>query len=493
MAHRKRNESGVALLLALFALFVVTSVGLGMLFLSDSETLVDANYRDEQSVYYASRAGLEEARDRMRWNAGSTINTNSTPCTTPAATCLPSAKPGTAGGVLYILNPTGSETVAPWNTSNAYFDDEICKEVSCGGAQTPPTSGWYVSPAATASSTYAASTTLPYKWMRITLKVDQSATGSSNVMYIDGNSSDAAYYACWNPSTSREYTSSTACAMPYKPVYLVTTLAITPSGSRRMLQYEVVQDSFSLSAPGALTMTGTGDTVSTASSSNYAVNGADGSGATCGGTSSGGNVPAVAVSDAMDQSTFTTAIPSNRYGNYTGTVGHATPDVEVPTMPSYLSSVSALNAFVSTIKASANQTLTGPVSNPSNLGTLASPQITVVNGDLTLSGAQTGYGILVVTGTYTAGGDVGWNGLVLVVGKGIITSGNGGGNATYNGAIIVAQTVNPSTGAPLATFGSPQYNWNGGGTNGIYYSSGCLQNSDYLADFKIVASHELLD
>ena len=84
----------------------------------------NSNFRDEQTAYYAANAGLEEARDRMRIDAGSGITINAS---------LPTAKPGAANGVLYILNPKSSETVAPWTTTNAYFDDEICKEVSCGG------------------------------------------------------------------------------------------------------------------------------------------------------------------------------------------------------------------------------------------------------------------------------------------------------------------------------------------------------------------------
>ena len=151
IATRRHGELGVALLLALFALVVVTSIGLGMMFLTDTETIVNSNFRDEQTDYYAARAGLEETRDRMRTGATNTISAR-----------LPTAAPGAAGGVLYILNPTGSETVAPWNASNSYYDDEICKEVNCSGGQVPPTSGWYVNPALTASTTYAASPILPY-------------------------------------------------------------------------------------------------------------------------------------------------------------------------------------------------------------------------------------------------------------------------------------------------------------------------------------------
>src|ERR1700726_470938 len=157
-----------------------------MMYSTDTETSINGNYRDEQTAYYASKAGLEEARDRMRPGATNTINA------TPATTVLPTALPGLAGGVLYITNPTGSETVAPWTTTNAYFDNEICKEVNCAGGKVPPTSGWYVNPALTASTPYAASPVMPYKWMRVTLKTACSASGFSsstqNCSYVDGNS-----------------------------------------------------------------------------------------------------------------------------------------------------------------------------------------------------------------------------------------------------------------------------------------------------------------
>ena len=476
-ARTKRGEQGVALLVAVFALLMVTSIAVGMMFLTDTETAVNSNFRDEQTGYYASKAGLEEARDRMRWNAGSGVTISSS---------LPTAKPGAAGGVLYILNPTGSETVAPWSSSNAYYDDEICKEVSCSGGSVPPTSGWYVSPALTANSAYASSPVLPYKWMRITLKIDQSAAGSSNVFYVDGKSADAAYYVCW--TGTHEVASSTACALPNKPVYLLTTLAVTTSGTRRMLQYELTQDQVSLAVPGALTLDGTTDVMDAASSNSYDVNGHDQGG--CGGSATSGSVPAVAVNDAADKTTVTTGIPSNRSSNYTGS-GSSSPDVEVATMPPSLATVSGLQSLVTTVKNNATQTLTGPVTSLSSPGTAASPQIIVVNGDLTLSGNTTGYGILLVTGTYTASGTIGWNGLVLVVGKGIVI-GTGGGSNQYKGAMIVAQTTNPLTGAALTSLGSPTYNWSGGGGNGVFYSSSCLQSNDYLANYRVVSSHELL-
>ena len=267
MVRNKTNQRGIALLLAVFALFIVTSIGLAMMYAADSETVINSNFRDEQTAYYAANAGLEEARDRMRFASGSGITLSSN---------LPTVKPGAAGGVLYVLNPKGSETVAPWTNTNAYFDDEICKEMSCGSGLLPPTPGWYVNPAPTASSTYAASPVLPYKWMRITLKINQSAAGSSNVMYVDGNSVNASNYVCWNGTN--EVTSATACTLPNIPVYVITTLAVTPSGTRRMLQYEVTHPQVNFTVPAALTLDGTGDVMSAPTSTPYKVQGTDNAG-----------------------------------------------------------------------------------------------------------------------------------------------------------------------------------------------------------------------
>jgi hypothetical protein len=480
IALRRRGELGVALLLALFALVVVTSIGLGMMFLTDTETIVNSNFRDEQTDYYAARAGLEEARDRMRTGATNTISAS-----------LPTALPGAAGGVLYILNPTGSETVAPWNASNSYYDDEICKEVNCSGGQVPPTSGWYVSPALTASTAYGASPVLPYKWMRVTLKTDQAAAGTTNVMYVDGQSANAAYYACWNSSANHEYVQSTACP-PSRQVYMVATQAVTPSGTRRILQYEVTRDLLNLTLPAALTLDGSSVSLSTLSGPNsnpYQMQGNDHAG--CGGAAGGGSSPAIGVTNNSDISTVTSGIPSNRLDHYTGS--GSSPDVEniSSSLSSSLNSVSALNSLLSTIMSNVTQpVLTGTVTSLSSPGTSASPQIIYVNGDLSLNGNVTGYGILVVTGTFSPGGNVGWKGIVLVVGKGNLV-GNGGGNNEYDGAVLVAKTVD-ALGNPLATLGAANFDFSGGGGNGIFYSSGCIAQASTLSDYRILSSRELM-
>jgi len=74
---------------------------------------------------------------------------------------------------------------------------------------------------------------------------------------------------------------------------------------------------------------------------------------------------------------------------------------------------SALQGHAARIAAKSLSVLVSP-----NIGSPSAPEIIAVNGDLSLSGNVTGYGILLGTGTLSMGGNVGWNGIVLVIGQG---------------------------------------------------------------------------
>ena len=71
-------------------------------------------------------------------------------------------------------------------------------------------------------------------------------------------------------------------------------------------------------------------------------------------------------------------------------------------------------------------------------------------------------------------GNFGWNGVVLVIGKGRLIN-NGGGNGQINGTVIVARTRD-SSGNLMSTLGTPTVDWSGGGGNGIYYDH-CWANN----------------
>src|SRR5438105_9377416 len=118
MIRRSEGERGVAILMVLFALLLLTGIALGLMYLTDTETGINANFRSEQEAYYVARAGLEEARDRLRF--GVTINGNNASLPVAAnggggnlMTIPPTAN--NANGVIYITNPAAGEVVQPWN------------------------------------------------------------------------------------------------------------------------------------------------------------------------------------------------------------------------------------------------------------------------------------------------------------------------------------------------------------------------------------------
>jgi hypothetical protein len=477
----RHHQRGVALLMALIALLIIGAITAGTILLTSTETSISSNFRDEQLAFFSAKAGIEEARDRMQTGVTNTLRTAS----------LPTTLPGTTGSVLYILNPANGETVAPWNSSSTtYPDDEICKEtttITCSGGlpNLSSCSTWCAS--TTASSVYAASPVLPWKWVRVMLKQNNALT-----TYSTNGSSTSGLQTCWN-GTNEE---TTSCSPPdFLPVYTMTALAVTPTGSRRMVQAEIAEDRLHLPITAALTLDGTGDTYGAPHSNNFGVNGVDSGG--CGATTTGPSLPAIGVTDTADIATVSGAIPNGRTNNYTGS-GGTTPDVEniSASLPNSLQTVSSLQTLVSTLKSDVTQPVIdgrthGAATGLSSPGSAAAPQIIYVNGDLTLSGNLTGYGILVVTGTFTASGNVGWNGLVLVVGQGNF-QGNGGGNNSYNGAILVAKTLDASYN-PLTTIGAPTFDFSGGGGNGLNYSSGCIAQASNLSTFHIMAFREMLD
>jgi hypothetical protein len=229
---RKNKERGIALMVALFALLLLGAVAMAMTFMADTETGINANYRDAQMAYFGSQGGLEEARERLRIN-GPIVDLNNdntsdkiTPPDIMPTTTVPAGK---FAGVIYIVNPNaadGSTGVQPWNPANAYFDDELCHEsftslsgmatsplptVPCPGTvptNSTPAAGdtgsayyrWYAS-VSPGTGTNAA---LPFKWVRITLKANASSS-PYNVGPTIGSSATPDAQVCWHGPSNSEY------------------------------------------------------------------------------------------------------------------------------------------------------------------------------------------------------------------------------------------------------------------------------------------------
>lgn len=185
----QRQERGVALLVTMFALLLLSVIGLGMMASTSTETSINSNYRDKQLALYAAMGGLQEARDRIQ---PATLNIM-------PPTALPSLS---AGNVIYIINPRNGETVAPWDTSNKYADSELCLENILGLSGTvgipcstvPSGSSWYTvhDDSLSSAGVWHFSRPLDFKWVRVALKTNNMTTTSVNADSSNSNQ------VCWD-------------------------------------------------------------------------------------------------------------------------------------------------------------------------------------------------------------------------------------------------------------------------------------------------------
>ncbi len=258
------GERGISLLFAMFTLLLVSAIAMGMMFMSSTETSINANFKSQETAFFAARAGLEEVRDRMLPGNPNTISAN-----------LPTALPGGANGVLYLVQPgvtPANITTFPSNT-NPLVDDSFCHDWGTNpiGGMTyyPPNlrctdlpggTGWFTTVNSVAPFANSANP-IDYRWVRVTLKRNDSTPHGAYTL-VDATR-PAGNKVCWdgtmevaidnnaNPCSSLSPTAN--------PVYLVTSLAVSVTGTRRMIQQEIAQDpSPSVGFPYGLFATGTG-------------------------------------------------------------------------------------------------------------------------------------------------------------------------------------------------------------------------------------------
>jgi len=489
---RRHSERGIALFIAIFTLLLITGIAAGMIMLTNTDTNISSNFRDEQTAFFGAKAGFEEVRDRLRPSATNSLSTVLPGASAPNS---PPPLPGAAGGILYVTNPLNSETDTPWNyTGSAYPDDEICTEIVNLGTSCPASplsSSLYAT--ATASATYAASPVLSWKWTRVTVKTNLSSSGASSLSSVNGTTgtTNRNYLVCWNGANEVAIANTTTCAaatpagsQTYTQVYMLTSLAVTTSGSRRMVQADSVSTVLP-NIPGAMVFDGATPTYNDPHSAAFGVSGTDqnkglNNGVGCSATAT--NQPAIGTFDSASASSLATGV--NRPGSYTSG-STATPAISnVNSAMGSLTTVNGLNSLVAMVTAAAAPGNINPTTV--NLGTDAAPVVNVFTGNASV-GPGSGAGILLVEGNLTMSGNFNYDGLILVIGTGSITK-NGGGGGTFNGAILAANTVNATGQTP----GSPYIDWNGGGNASINYDS-CMVNSlSQSLPYRIVGVREMM-
>lgn len=489
--RRRKSESGIALLIAIFVLLLISVVAIALIVTSGTETALAGNYRYSTSVYYAALAGLEEARARLRTHNPNSFNKTAPGFLPPAGTPLSVCSP------VYLINPVGGVAIAPWDPTSAYPDNEFSQEFAgiCGALPNPSPSTlsiWNTGPL----------NGLPfpgplYKWVRINGVSEQSM--HLDVYPYGGNIDPTLVYYDGTHLNDRALGNQ---------VLEITALAVLPNGSQKLLQYLTAAVPINLSFPAALTMvSSSGNSVAysaPSTNSSYSISGLDQD--SLGSCAPVASVHAVGVFSNVDTQNVinggnggTGILPTTTQPNYKGS--SSAPDVQNTnnSFPANLQTVGGLEALAQTIMESADVTIT-PAGGLATGSTLPSamyspspnPMTVVVKGDLDLTGwNQTGYGLLLVRGYLNYSPAASWDGIVMVVGKGKVT-GSDPGSGEIDGAVLVARTLDdfyrplsPNLGTPTMLYGT-----NMGGV-GIRYSSCWVQASLPTNSIKILSFHEI--
>ena len=190
---KRHQEKGSSLLLAILALLLLSAIAAGMAFMSGTETAINANFKAEETAYFAARAGIEEVRDRMLTSNANSINSQ-----------LPTLAPTSSNDIVYVVQPGVSATNIA-DSTNAAYDDELCHDYSFGGMSqgtanvrcTSQPSGYAPRTINSVSPFASSSAPLEFKWVRIAVK----ANNSSNPYCANGScTTNPNTTVCWSGS-----------------------------------------------------------------------------------------------------------------------------------------------------------------------------------------------------------------------------------------------------------------------------------------------------
>jgi len=497
--ERGSRENGSALLIAIFALMLISVVGLALVVSTGTDTALAGNYRNSTGAYYAAVAGLEEARGRLLLRNPDYINKTGAYAGLFSAQGLPSLG---VTDVLYIINPVGGETVDPTDSESPYADTEYAAEMGW------PLSGANVHAYISSVSPVAGLPGPGFKWVRIN-PVTEKGLG------IDVNNSGGTP----NSFTPLRYGGNGLTLNPTGNQALgITAFVVMPDKSTRLLQYVTVPNiiqtipsapsGLNFDFPAALTLAGNVVSFTGPSSGNdFRITGQDQT-PVC--SSPDYMVASIGYTNSADSGIATGAIPATDY------VGSPPPNGSTPSQaPASIQNVSpAMNPnwlnpgwlepnVVQNITTNADVLLNGNATGNDILAkaptmSAINPMTIVVNGNLDLNSFYgQGFGLLLVTGTLYYSPSATWNGVVLVIGQGAMTVSLTSDPGEINGAVFVAKTRDASN-AVLPALGASSFTVSGpGSATGIKYNSCWIHGSGTVAgaqgplNFRIVSFREI--
>jgi hypothetical protein len=521
-------------MVALLALLLLAAIGMGLMFMADTENSVNNNYRDSQKAYFAARAGAEDARLLLARDA--TLNANAMALNTNSPFQM-----------IYLENPSNGEPIDPTTaagstlTANPYLDDQLCWERyanlaltpgagPCGsngqGSQLLTDATHFTATTMTQTAGVNGSDALPFKWVRIAAK--QNLMGALGATVKVNTALGAGQQVCWDGSQEVVVSSGTCATQSptVMPVWEITSLAVTPKvganpGSRRMVQMEVALNPplippapISVQAPVSL-------------QGSYILNAYDNCKCSC--TSSGSNdhqticVPrtgqpanacaasahAIYTQNSVgvigNSGSTVTSFGSDPTSGTTSTVG---PSVQgVNPWPNSLNINNLIakysaGASIPNFTCTGTQDLTTTPATYKDCGTQSSQQFGTyptglpsepslgsytsvteyIPGSVHLTSAASGSGILIVDGDLDINGGLNWYGLILVRGKVSFTGGAGASTNLY-GAILAGDDVSATN--------QPQSD-NFGGSINFQYDVCALNRLGGSTPPQLLATHEIM-
>ena len=501
--RKRRNENGIALLISIFVLLLISVVAIAMIVASGTETSLAGNYRSSTNVYYAALAGLEEVRGRLLRNSPDYV------LKADANFLPPPGTPLAIGDVRYILNPNPALNENMGNVLTTYPDNEYATEFTAAPNTTRVIAS--VSP-----NNAQGIPGPPYKWVRINAVSEISLKLADTYPFLDGTQDPTPLYY------DGQHLSDTNSG---RQVFEITALAVLPNpsgqSSQKLVQYLVAPGPLTLppflnSAPlAALNVSGSpGNSPTFHAPGTNAVYAVKGNNWDCSGNPAGTPVAAIGLfgdysgsSYNSDLSGIVSGIPTSAGGpppvnpqqNYTGNPSPL-PDVEyLSSFPASFETPGQVDAIAQNIIQNADAVFVPAGSNSTqtayltSLGMSPTNIMTVIaNGDLDISNwSHDGYGLLLVTGTFTYDPDTNWNGLILVIGQGVVNNAQNGQYRQINGAMFVAKTRNGVSlmtgriGGASVTFLDAMQG------NGIRYSSCWVQKAQPTGSYKILSFHEI--
>lgn len=537
----QNSQRGVAMLIAMLAVVLLAIIGLGFIFMAETENSVNNSYKDAQKSYFASRSGLENVRLLLiapdpKTGAGAGPLYNQATNLVMPVTLNP---PGQTG-VLYVENPTGAgDPIDPTTATgatllqNPTLDNELCLEqftgmvnllpppagapceAKTGGQGLPATATFFqaVTPATNPGMIMNtnSSLALPFKWVRITNKQNKMLTGQ----HVDSAQGDG-LQVCWDGSTQHVIPLGSTCqgtpslaSQTMRPVWLLTSLAVTPSfgkngGSRRITQMEIAN------SPPITPNSPIATQAPVKLQGSYVLNSYDNCTCTCTSSGSGNNTTTTCGGPGCYNQAYAveTAGGVNTVGSSGQTIsGQPSPyltgvnpwpfDIDglinqfkqQSTSPNWSSSCGGTQNFNSIPPQYLNcgtQTSQQFGTYPTGLPTEPSPgsytSVTeYIPGSVKLTSAANGSGILIVDGDLEINGGLNWYGLVLVRGK-VSFTGGAGQSVNLYGSILAGEDVLAVNNIDGDTFG---------GSINFHYDVCALKHSGQQVPPRILATHEI--